>query len=64
MLASCICLVQAKLPEPARTQGRRRSGSPVPCERSQDSLAARARWRADAADDAGFGGDRLEAYLG
>ena len=32
-------------------------------KRSQDSPAARARWRADAADDAGFGGDRMEADL-
>src|SRR5260370_12330145 len=38
--------------------------SPVRCERSQDSPAARARWRADAADDGGFGGDWMEADLG
>src|SRR5579872_1006662 len=39
------------------------SHHPVPCERSQDSPAARVRWRADAADDAGFGLDRMEAHL-
>ena len=30
------------------------AGSPVPRERSQDSPTTSARWRADAADDAGF----------
>src|SRR5260370_39805789 len=38
--------------------------SPVRCERSQDSPAARARWRADAAGDGGLGGGWMGAAPG
>jgi hypothetical protein len=57
MLASRACLVQAKLPEPGAVLG---SGS-IP--QTRRSSAVRTGWRPDAADDAGFGGDRLVAHL-